>query len=138
MRWLIRMLIFWAISAPLFYLFGLPYLLELLSKKAQTQGHSQCIEQITKEGIIGKPDSPISPDRGETYCHCVSDGLTLGKNDVLDMVRKKPPTLLTATAQAQATKCTKELEDEMRARAQPSIPAQPAPTPAADAPEINF
>jgi hypothetical protein len=113
MRWLIRLLLFWAITGPLFYLFGLPYLLELLSKKAQAQSYSQCEEQLAKEGLVGQPDSPMTKERSEKYCHCVSDGLILTKNDVFDLMQQKPPAGLTSRGQAQADRCNNELQNEL-------------------------
>lgn len=117
MRWLVRLLIFWAITAPLFYLFGLPYLLDLLSKKAQTQAYDQCTAQLAKDGMTGKPDSPVTKERGEKYCHCVSDGLILTKNDVFDLMQRKPPAGLTARGQAQADTCTRTLQEELNSAA---------------------
>jgi hypothetical protein len=113
MRWLIRMVVFWAISAPLFYVFGLPYLLELLSKKAQTEGYTQCITLMTNEKKMGSPNSPLTQLQGETYCHCVSDHLIFTQGDLVEMVQKKPPTALTVLAQSLTTECNTKLQQSL-------------------------
>jgi hypothetical protein len=113
MRWLIRMLLFWAITAPLFYLFGLPYLIDSLSNKAQTQGYAQCLAQLKNDGTAGGLNSPLTDFQGEKYCHCVSDRLIFTKNDVLDAVQKKPPAALNALAQSFADGCNAELKKMM-------------------------
>ena len=126
MRWLVRSLLFWAISMPLFYLYGLPMLLDMLSKKAQGDGYTQCTAQLTKEGLSGKWDSPLTPARGEKYCHCVSDGLILTKNDVFDLVRHQPAAGLTALSKGLVDRCNDALQNEL------SAPAPAAAPPAAN------
>ena len=113
MRWLLRMLLFWAITGPLFYLFGLPYLLDILSKKTQQQAYDQCKAQLVKEGLTGVPTALVKPAQAENYCHCVSDPLILTKADVFDLVKKKPPTALNALAQSKAETCNKQLQAEI-------------------------
>ena len=113
MRWLIRMLLFWAITAPLFYLFGLPFLIDMLSKKAQAQGYEQCATQLKTDGTAGGLNSPLTQAQGEKYCHCVSDRLIFTKNDVLDAVQKKPPAALNALAQSLADGCNAQLKEMM-------------------------
>jgi len=107
------MLIFWAICLPLFYLFGLPYLIDMLSKKAQTQSYEQCLAQLKNDGTAGGLNSPLTAFQGEKYCHCVSDRLIFTKNDVLDMVQKKQPAALNALAQTLADGCNVEMKQMM-------------------------
>lgn len=121
MRWLLRLLLFWAISAPLFYLFGLPMLLDMLSKKAQAQGYAQCATHIKAIGLVGSSYATLTEYQGEKYCHCVSDGLIFTQHDVIDMVQKKQPAALNALAQSLSTQCNAALEGS-------AAPAAPAPT----------
>jgi hypothetical protein len=113
MRWLRRSLLFWAISMPLFYLFGLPALLDMLTTKARNEGYTQCSTQMKSEGLVGSANSPVTPDQGEKYCRCLSDGLIFSKNDLFDMVQKKPPAALTALAQSLADSCNRDLQHMM-------------------------
>ena len=113
MRLLVRMLIFWAITAPLFYVFGLPMLIDMLSEKAQMQAYEQCITQLKNNGTAGSANSPLTAFQGEKYCHCVSDRLIFTKNDVLDMVQKKQPAALNALAQTLADGCNVEMKQMM-------------------------
>jgi hypothetical protein len=113
MRWLLRLLLFWAISGPLFYLFGVPFLLDMLSKKAQTQGYSQCIALMTDEKRIGSPNSPLTQAQGERYCHCASDGLLFAKSDLFDMLQKKQPAALNALGQTLSDTCNRQLQQSL-------------------------
>ncbi|MES2984092.1 MAG: hypothetical protein V4735_02770 [Pseudomonadota bacterium] len=113
MRWLWRSLAFWAVSLPLFYLFGLPMLLDQLSAKATREGYGQCITQMRAEGLLGGANSPFPPERIDQYCHCVSDGLIFTKPDLFDMVQKRPPAALTALASAKAATCNASLEQSV-------------------------
>lgn len=130
MRWLLRLLLFWAISGPLFYMFGLPYLLDMLSKKAQTDAYTQCQQQLAKEGLVGSKNSPLNEQQGIGYCHCASDRLILTKNDVLDLVQKKPPVALTALSESIAKQCNTDLQ-RMLGFLPPEPQNQPTATPAA-------
>ncbi len=123
MRWLRRMLIFWVIAAPLFYVFGLPALLHILSKEAQKQSLEQCLNQLQREGTTGKASSPLTLAQADEYCHCVSDRLIFTKNDLTDMAQQKPPAALNLMAQSLANSCN--------AIAKQSID-QPKGVPAAD------
>ena len=130
MRWLLRMLIFWAISAPLFYVFGLPVALDHLNKKTRKDAYSQCITHLTNERMMGGANSPMSQTQGTEYCHCVSDGLTVTQNDLLDLVQKKEPAALTAASKLQTDACNSKLQGQMYG-ATPSVAApQTAPAPA--------
>lgn len=129
MRWLVRLLLFWAIAIPLAYLFGIPALTDYMTKKIRTQGYEQCIATLTKEGTLGKPDSLLSQQQGEHYCHCVSDNLIFTKADLFDMVPKntseigkpKQPGPLTALAKTIADRCTADLQKTLMAPANQTI-----------------
>jgi hypothetical protein len=129
MRKLIKMLVFWAISLPLFYLFGLPFALEKLSTKVQRDSFAQCQKQLATEGMVGALNSPLRPDQAEHYCHCVSDKLTFTQADLMDAVKKQPPKALTAQAELLASECQVTLRALMGIVAPP--PTAPAPPPAA-------
>ena len=133
MRWLIRSLLFWAMSAPLFYVYGLPYALDLLSKKAQTQGYAQCDTHLRSEGMVGSANAPLRIEQGEKYCHCVSDGLIFTRNDLTDAIRKKPPAALNALAQTLADGCNHQLEEMMG-----TSPTTPKETPPSDTDVIHL
>ncbi len=113
MRWLIRMLVFSAISMPLFYLFGLPHLLDFINKKVKADGYSQCITLMTNEKQIGSPNSPLSQAQGERYCTCISTDLIFTQRDLMDTIQKKPPTALTALATSLNEKCNRELQQSL-------------------------
>ena len=129
MRALKRLLIFWAISAPLFYFLGIPLAIDHLSKKAQTQGYEQCVTHMKDQGMIGSVNSPISAEQGVEYCHCVSDSLTFTKKDLFDMVQHQPPSALTALQQELADKCNANLQ-----RAQGFLPPEGQHQPDANTP----
>lgn len=113
MRWLIRFLVFWAIVTPAFYIFGLPYMLDFMSKKAQSEGYTQCITLMTNEKRMGSPNSPLTQTQGETYCKCVSSGLIFTHADLFEIAQKKPPTALTARANSLNAKCNRELQQSL-------------------------
>lgn len=127
MRFIKRLLIFWAISGPLFYVFGLPYLITKLEAKARVEAYTQCIDSITKQGIIGTPTASLTQQTGESYCHCIGDKLNFTKQDLYDTIQKKPPAALTAQAEALATSCSTILQQAMDAA--PAATAQPAAAP---------
>lgn len=129
MRWLLRLILFWALMAPISYYFGLPIALEKLSAKAQTQALADCRTKLTTEGLVGSANSPLNPQQGEGYCHCMSDKLVLTKADLLDVVQKKPPAALTAMAQTIADGCNRDLQ-----RSLGFLPAEPAAATPVDAP----
>ncbi len=122
MRWLLRYVLFWLIVGPLLYLFGLPILLDYLSKKSQVEAYDQCQTYLGKEGVNAASASPISPDRAEKYCHCVSDGLILTKNDVFDLVHHRPAAALNTLAQDKADTCNTALMHELSAPAPQAAP----------------
>ncbi len=110
MRWLIRLLLFWAISLPLFYMFGLPAALDMLSNKARTEAFSQCTNDMRAKGMVGSANSPVNPVQGEIFCHCVSDSLEINRSDLMAIVRKQPPAHLNAMIDALSKKCHHELQ----------------------------
>lgn len=117
MRWLVRSMVLWAIMAPLFYFFGLPMLMEKLSKQTQTQTYTQCLANLKQQGLMDSDDAPISTKQGEHYCHCMSDGLTFTKPDIIDALHKRPPAALSAQAKAIAQQCNEELKATLAAQA---------------------
>jgi hypothetical protein len=123
MRWLLRLLLFWAISAPLFYLFGMPYMLDLLSKKAQAQTYAQCQQQLRDQGLVGSKNASLHEQQGVGYCHCMSDGLVMTKADLMDALHRRPPAALTAMAQARTDTCNVDLRRALGY--QPPAPAAP-------------
>jgi len=128
MRWLIRLLLFWAISMPLFYLFGLPAALDMLSNKARTQGFGQCIADMTSKGMIGSANSPVNAVQGEIFCHCMSDSLEISQTDLIAIVRKQPPAQLNAMIDALSKKCHHDLQQMMGflpPEAPPETPVDP-------------
>ena len=113
MRWILRFLILWTISGTLFYLFLLPWMMGHLDRKAQLQAYVQCITHLTDESLMGDYNSPIKPEQGEKYCHCMSDDLILTKNDVFDMTLHRPATALNALSQKLADTCNAQLHQQM-------------------------
>lgn len=143
MRWLLRLLLFWAISGPLFYLFGLPKLMDYMNHKTRTATRDQCIAQLRDEGKLGSNPGQIPPTHAEQYCHCVSDKLTITRADLIDMVQQKPPTALTALSQNLGQQCGDDLTRVLNAEAAKAFEAmeaqqQPASGNAAPAPAHAF
>jgi len=114
MRRIVKLrLSFWLISVPFFYLCVLPWLMGQLAHKAQAQGYAQCETHLAAESLAGFANSPMTAAQGEKYCHCVSDGLILTKNDVFDLVRHQPAAHLQTLGQGLADQCTTELHKEL-------------------------
>jgi hypothetical protein len=113
MRWIIRSLIFWALCAPLAYVFGLPILLDKLTAKTRADALAQCQQHLQKEGMAGAAGSMLSTAMADEYCACVSGGLSVTRADLMELVQKKPPTALTAAANANSTKCNAALESKL-------------------------
>lgn len=120
-RWLLRLLIFWGISAPLFYVFGLPAALDFMSRKISRDNYAQCLARLTSGELIVNYGSELSQSKGESYCHCTSDSLTFTRNDLWDTAQKKQPAELSAMAQSLADQCNAEF------RAAPTATSAPAP-----------
>lgn len=122
MRYLIRTLFFWAISLPLFYVVGLPFMMDKLSAKARGESYTQCAEQLRQPNLAGIPG-----DKAEGYCHCVSDGLIFTKSDLFDVLQKKQPAAITALQATLVEKCSREISSPAavvpRSAVQPADPA---------------
>lgn len=109
MRWLLRLILFWAICAPLFYVFGLPLLLEKVSAKARADGFTQCIEHFNKPDMALMASHLPQPER-DAYCHCATDEIALTKADLPDLVQRRQPARLTAAMQQHTEQCNTELQ----------------------------
>ncbi len=121
MRKLAKFFVFWAISGTLFYVFGIPYALEQLQAKTRNETYTQCVEQLRQQGMVGLDNSSLNTAQGDEYCHCVADPLLFTQDDLMDMAQRKPPTKLTAQAQAQVVACNKTLEDLLSGGPAPTI-----------------
>lgn len=124
MRLIIRLVLFWAICAPLFYIFGLPMLIDHLNQKTRADAYKQCIDHLTKEGMIGSVNSPMTAEKGTTYCHCVSDDLTLTKDDILDIAQKKEPAAITAQSKAITERCNNDMQQSVYTPPPSATPAE--------------
>lgn len=113
MRWLLRFIMFWAITGPLFYIFGIPFMLDMLTKKTRNDAYNQCITTMTNEKQIGSPNSPLSEAQGQGYCYCVSGSLIFTKTDLFDVVQKRQPAALSTLARTQAERCNRELQQSL-------------------------
>lgn len=113
MRWLLRLLLFWVITAPLFYLFGMPFMLDMMTKKTKNDAYTQCITTMTNEKQIGSPNSPLTQAQGEGYCTCVSGNLAFTQADLRDVLFKRQPAALSSLASAQAERCNRELQQSL-------------------------
>ncbi len=123
MRFLLRLLLFWAISLPLFYGFGMPYLLEKVTTKARADGYSQCLGGLRKTLMMDAPSAPLTRAQGDAYCHCLSDSLTFTRDDLMDKLQKKPMAHLEGQAQSLSTQCAESLKHPALAPApKPSAP----------------
>lgn len=127
MRFLLRLILFWAICAPIFYLFGLPPLLDKLSEKTVAQTREQCFAHLNAEKLVGAPNSPMTAQQAESYCNCVSNGLKITQADLLDMAQRKQPTLLGIQAQQQANTCNIKLQEMQGLRPAPAAPKNEDP-----------
>lgn len=115
MRLLIRILIFWAIALPIFYLFGLPWLTGVLTRKTRVQNYEACYANLEKQGLVGTPASLLKKEMAEHYCHCATDGLTFSRRDLFDLALRRPPTDLTAKMEPVVQACNEELAQQLNA-----------------------
>ena len=113
MRWLVRSLIFWAICAPLFYMFGLPKLMVKLETKARTENYAACQTHLKDEHLAGVPTAIINDKEADKYCHCVSDSIALTNADLFDLARKRQPARLEAVMKPIVEACNKTLQDKL-------------------------
>lgn len=110
MRRVLRLFLFWLVLAPPAYYFGLPYALEALTRKTQTEAYDECYAKLVADATVGHANSPLSEPQAQSYCRCTSEKLVVTKADLWDAVEKKPPTALNALAQAEADRCGRELQ----------------------------
>ncbi len=113
MRWLIRSLIFWAVCTPLFYLFGLPMLMEKLETSSRAENYTVCQQHLADEHLANVPSALLSPQQAEEYCHCVSDGITLTKSDLFDLALKRQPARLTEAMKPVVEACNETLQQAL-------------------------
>lgn len=113
MRLLLRIAIFWLITLPLFYAFGLPKLLSMLSEKVRADGYTECLAQLKQQNIIDTPAALVKHEVGEHYCHCVTDGLTLTKADLPDLVQRRMPQRVADMQKPVIDACNKELQERV-------------------------
>lgn len=113
MRWVLRSLLFWVISLPVFYLFGLPYLLTKLSDRARLESFVQCQTHLKEERIAYVPTALMKVDRADQYCHCVSDPITLTRADLFELARKKQAERLNNAMKPVIEACNSALQDDM-------------------------
>lgn len=118
MRFLKRFLLFWLIMAPLFYLFGLPFLMGKLESKMKTDQYVQCQEHLKKEGLA----SILKTEQANSYCTCISDSVKLEKSDIYDMVRHVQPHQLFAKMRPIVDGCNETLKKAVNNTAR-SLPA---------------
>lgn len=129
MRWVWRSLLFWAVSLPLFFIFGLPVVLDKVNDKARVQSFTQCQEHLQSQGMAGTPTALLKPAEADQYCHCVSDPITLMKEDLPNLLQKKPPERLNAAMKPVVEACnaalTQSINDAARALPQPRTVVEP-------------
>ncbi|MFM9890859.1 MAG: hypothetical protein ACKVOE_09535 [Rickettsiales bacterium] len=118
MRTVLRLLLFWAITAPLFYVYGLPWLLSKLDAKAQAQSYSSCMQHLADEHLIGGPGWVIKQADGETYCHCVSGGLHFTRADLPELLQKKTPERIATAMKPMVEACNSTLKASMNSTIQ--------------------
>lgn len=113
MRWLIRSLIFWAVCAPLFYLFGLPMMMHKLETKSRAENYTACQQHLKDEHIANVPSAMVSPLQADQYCHCISDPITLTQADLFDLVQKKSPQRLADAMKPIVEGCNTALQGQL-------------------------
>ena len=135
MRFLIRMLLTWAVLLPLGYFVGLPYAATKLTAKTQNETLTQCAAQLRDKGVMGGTNAAITEAQGDAYCHCLASPLTLTTADIMEMVKQrlatgeqKPPARLEAQVNSQVEACNPQLQEAIMAKYRSS--AAPAAAPA--------
>ena len=116
MRWLKRSLLFWALTLPLFYLFLLPWLLTKLEAKARNDSFASCQTHLTEEHLAHVPTAVLTDADAATYCHCVSDIITITRADLVELAQKKQPARLTSAMKPVVDACNATLQAGMNAR----------------------
>lgn len=117
MRWLLRIIITWAILLPLSYFIGLPYAADKLTQKTRQDTLTQCAQQLRDKGLLGDAQAALTQAQGDQYCHCLSDPLTLTREDILAMAKQRmidhvqaPPARFEAQLKAQVDTCNTGLQ----------------------------
>jgi len=106
MRYLVRLLLFSLVLAPVSYLFGLPFLVTKLEEKMRVDQYVQCEAHLKKEGLA----TILKTEQMNSYCRCVSDAVKLQKSDIKDMVLRKPPQALYSTMRPAIDACNAGLQ----------------------------
>lgn len=129
MRWPIRILLFWALAAPAFYIWGMPYLTDYTEAKTREQTFHSCKQQIEDQHL------QISAEQGDRYCTCINDGLNFEDGDLINMASThEAPERVRQQLEAQITICGDQLARELQqqpvsapvpAPAAPAVPAVP-------------
>lgn len=125
MRWLLRILITWAVLIPISYFVGVPYAMKCLQNKTQQETLAQCNQQLHDKGLLGSSASALTQAQGDHYCHCLADPLTFTREDLFDVVRHRQPAHLTTQVNAQVEACNNELQQAIIKKYQPSAPPGP-------------
>lgn len=108
MRFLLRMLVFWAIVAPLLWVFGVPYLLRYIDQKTQAQNTIACREQLATAGL-----DPAS-QRATRYCACLNETLHFKREDLFEIAKtRQAPERMTAALQVQVETCSPLLDSSI-------------------------
>lgn len=136
MRILIRILCFWGVALPLFYVFGLPMLLDKLQTKARADQFVQCHQHLREQHLTG-PTALLRDSEADAYCHCVSDGLTIERGDLVDMARHRQPERLNSAMKPVVEACNEQLKQSM-SEAMKALPAPRVTTDANGVETVHF
>lgn len=101
-----RLLIIWLVCVPLGLYFGFPYFTAYLQEKTRGEAYTQCIEQTAAQPEVFDPSNPAIANQ---YCECVRDGLTLTRDDMMQIIRKQPPEGMQQRLDAQMNSCNQRL-----------------------------
>jgi hypothetical protein len=104
-----RFLLLWLILLPVFYFWGLPVLMEKLTLKARAEGFASCMSQLKTQGLTEGPNAVMTSQKGESYCHCATDGLTFTHDDLMDAVQRKPAAKLNERMAYAVNECNGKL-----------------------------
>lgn len=117
MRWFFRIFLFWLVSATLAYVWGVPYLLDYLGKKARNEQYIACMKQVLTLPEHQRTTNAIA----DYYCTCLNKGLIFVKADLLEMLQTRAlPKALQERTQERITTCQPALQGK---------PIQPDRTP---------
>lgn len=101
MRFFKRFLLFWLLMLPVSYFFLLPLLQTKLSERTRADTLTECGRQLTTAGFNAEAGAP--------YCQCLTEGLTLTRDDLFDLVKRRPPVQFTAWMTAKTETCQHHL-----------------------------